>query len=83
MPVLLILGYTIKQILNRRDLNDVKSSQSLNYWKGSFPKDSDISPDSSNYFLVLEELNTSNTQTEEWLEVDRVGGTVGGDFLNP
>ncbi len=66
--------------IEQTDLNDVKSSQSLVLTGKVRFQDLDISPDPSNYFLVLEELNTSNTQTEEWLEVDRVGGTVGGDF---
>lgn len=66
--------------IEQTDLNDVKSSQTLVLAGKVRFQDLDISPDPSNYFLVLEELNTSNTQTEEWLEVDRVGGTVGGDF---
>ncbi len=66
--------------IEQTDLNDVKSSQSLVLTGKVRFQDLDISPDPSNYFLVLEELNTSNTQTEEWLEVDRIGGTVGGDF---
>ncbi len=66
--------------VEQTDLLNVKSSQALVLTGKVRFENLDIAPDPSNYFLVLEELNTSNTETEDWLEVDRIGGTVGGDF---
>ena len=59
---------------------DVKSSQSLMLTGKVRFEDITNAPDPASYSIVLEELNTSNLESEEWNEVDRRNGFVDGDF---
>ena len=66
--------------VEQTDLMDVKSSQSLVLTGKVRFEDLNNAPDPASYSIVLEELNTSNLESEEWNEVDRRNGFVDGDF---
>ena len=66
--------------VEQTDLMDVKSSQSLVLTGKVRFEDITNAPDPASYSIVLEELNTSNLESEEWNEVDRRNGFVDGDF---